>query len=52
MIEYKVVRSQDIKVLEKEVSSLLNSGWKCQGGFSIQSSIQGPSLIFQAMTKQ
>lgn len=51
MIEYQIIRHQDSKELENEVNSLLLRGWQCQGGISVLHSIQGPSMLFQALIK-
>ncbi len=34
-MEYKVVSGKEIHILEKEVSKLLRSGWRLQGGVSV-----------------
>ena len=57
---YRVVRVvEDITDLEKEVTALLNDGWKLVGGITVTLAVGGdyggplPTLVYlQAMTKE
>lgn len=49
--EYYVSNSDDRMYVEGEIESMLNKGWKCQGGISITQSPSGIVHYAQAMIK-